>query len=199
MKSTRPLQQCIALLRDSTRCGKYAKTGETLCAVHQPGYTPQGAAVPRPKTLTHQERLELFARSNDERVAMQAIGMLERLRGGDATVDPRADYRILVAALTATEREQLTAFIMQFQQFKEQVYVRRPDLRPALARQQEIPDAALIEHQEPPGPTTAAPVKAADCAGVDEAATDPDELIEVNSAAGPRLVRRSDLAEHTRV
>jgi len=126
----RPLQQCVALLKDGTRCGKFAKAGETLCAVHQPGYVPKGAAVPKPKVLTHQQRLEMFAQSSDERIAMQAISLLEKRRGTQES-SPREESAALVAALTDDERDQLAAIIGQLKAFKEQIYLRRPDLRPA--------------------------------------------------------------------
>jgi hypothetical protein len=147
----RPLQQCVALLQNGTRCGKFAKDGEQLCAVHRPGYVPKGAAVPKPKVLTHQQRLEMFARSSDERIAMQAISLLEKRRGTNDP-EPRETCAALVAALTDDEREELSAIIAELKAFKERIYLRRPDLRPAgyLVRAEDAPLPVVEDLQQPP-------------------------------------------------
>ena len=140
VKKQRALQPCTALLRDGSRCGKYAKAGEVFCAVHQPDYKPKGAAVPRPKPVTHEERLRRFAESPDPRVAMQAIGILEKRRTNEDG-SPAFDGRAFLNALTTDEREQVRSLIAQLREIQRAVYEREPRLRP----QTWAPDSCVID------------------------------------------------------
>lgn len=129
MKPTRALNPCTALLKDGSRCGKYAKSDQPFCAVHSAGYTPKGAAVPKPKPVTYDERLELFTNNRDPRISMRAIEMLERRRAGADESDPYP-WPLFFAAITPEERATLESLVAQFKALKEAVWTRRPDLRP---------------------------------------------------------------------
>jgi hypothetical protein len=157
MRKQRALQPCTALLRDGSRCGKYAKADDVFCAVHQPGYKPTGAAVARPKPVSHEERLRRFAESSDPRVAMQAIGILERRRDaseGRPTLDPRA----FIDALTPDERDHLRDLIAQLRELQRAVYDRVPKLRPpTFPTEDDVVDPADVVSAADPIPASAEP------------------------------------------
>ena len=139
VKKQRALQPCTALLKDGSRCGKYAKAGEDFCSVHQPGYKPMGAAVPRPKPVSHEERLRRFAESSDPRVAMQAMAALDKRRNEDGS--PAFDGRAFLNALTPEERALMGSLVAQLREVQKAVYEREPRLRPVTWP----PDDCVIE------------------------------------------------------
>jgi hypothetical protein len=121
---------CTALLKDGSPCGRYYKKGdpEPFCSVHRKDFKPTGAAVPRPKPVTHHERLRRFAESSDPRVAMQAIGILERRAEGGSKQDANSARRAFIDALADDERAQLQTILAQYKELQRVVYRRRPDL-----------------------------------------------------------------------
>ena len=124
---------CTALLKDGSRCGRFYKVGdpEPFCSVHRKDFKPSGAAIPRPKPVSHEERLRRFAESSDPRVAMQAIGILERRSAPDEGGRERFSGRAFIEVLTAEERERLRALISAFKELQREVYTRVPKVQPA--------------------------------------------------------------------
>jgi hypothetical protein len=139
---------CTALLKDGTPCGRYYKSGdpEPFCSVHRSTYAPKGAAIPRPKPVSYDDRLRRFAESSDARVAMQAIGILTRRAGDGSKSDPEgaATRRLFLEALTVEERTLLAGIIDQYKELQRAVFARRPDLPrfSSLRLEEDVPPSA---------------------------------------------------------
>jgi hypothetical protein len=147
MKKSTGQCPCTALLKDGSRCGRYYKAGapEPFCSVHRKDFKPTGAAVPRPKPISNEERLRRFAESNDPRVAMQAIGILERRAEGGSKQDANIARRVFLDALTDNERDQLQSILDQYKELQRVVYRRRlRDLDAKLATPVVTPDREAL-------------------------------------------------------
>jgi hypothetical protein len=159
---------CTALLKDGSPCGRYYKKGdpEPFCSVHRKDFKPTGAAVPRPKPVSHVERLRRFAESSDPRVAMAAIAALDRRSSDDKQTPSGISARALLDAMTPEEREQAAVIVGQYRELQRAVYRRRPDLP--------RPDGLFAaEVVVAPGPTEEAPSTEATAPDEEEAPTPP--------------------------
>jgi hypothetical protein len=130
--------RCLAQLKDGTQCSRFAlRSGGDFCHVHSQNFRPSGAAVPRPKPVSHLERLQRFAESRDPAVAMRAISQLVELEGagvGSATTLPTSDdYRVFRETLAPEESESFAALVKSHKTLRTHLLTKYADV-PAVRR-----------------------------------------------------------------
>jgi hypothetical protein len=154
MAKRRRAQRCTANCADGSRCGKWCRAGEVVCARHKPDAPP--TPVEAQWSQDPRDILERLSRSKDESIRLRATTiLLDRLEkrqgaGCERCADTiKEDYarEDVVSRMTPAQRLEVTALIAQITAIRE------------VAREQPVYVAPTPSIEPPPAapPTPAIP------------------------------------------
>ena len=182
MARRKPYVRCIAKCRDGSPCGRMAPADTQICSVHSE--TLKSPIIP--SEVDELVILKKLARSSNEQIKLRAVDLLLSLRAKTTPLPATPSQAGFLADCTPEERAELIALIDRFKAIREQVYTRRPELRP--------------EGSAPPVTVIPAPYQPPDPALPDPTESNPEpEMVTVYTSTGRHRMRRDELRDEDEV